>query len=98
VAPNASEKFGQATGQVDASALDTNQPDTAAVSVGLGDLVRDASEAALYRIGIEEQFSVSHGMNCGHKKTNLLRAHRSASYNVVSSVFRMSLGDLAGSL
>jgi hypothetical protein len=33
--------------------------------------VRGAREAALDRVGVEEQFFVSHGGGCGHKKTNL---------------------------
>ena len=48
--------------------------DAVAVGVGLGDVVRDAREAGVDRVGVEEQFFVSHGGGCGHKKTNLRRA------------------------
>ena len=71
VPPNTGEQPGQALGQVNAAALDADQPDALAVGVGLGDLVRGAREAALDRVGVEEQFFVSHGGGCGHKKTNL---------------------------
>ena len=46
--------LGQAPGQVNAAALDTDQPDACGVGVGLGDLVRDAGEAALDRVGVED--------------------------------------------
>jgi len=52
--PNTGEQLGQAPGQVNAAALDTDEPDACAVGVGLGDLVRDAGEAALDRVGVED--------------------------------------------
>ena len=52
--PNTGEQLGQAPGQVNAAALDADQPDALAVGVGLGDLVRGAREAALDRVGIED--------------------------------------------
>jgi len=54
VPPDAGEQPGQAPGQVDAAALNADQPDALAVGVGLGDLVRDARQSALDRVGIEE--------------------------------------------
>ena len=54
VPPNTGEQLGQAPGQVNAAALDADQPDALAVGVGLGDLVRGAREAALDRVGIED--------------------------------------------